>query len=567
MAGLSTWQVLSSAGVANQAWKEADRRDRQDQIAQLQLEEANRRARTLEERAVQGGLYKPSDLPTMTPPAARPIKDVGPGRMQVQPDGTMVPVAAGAAATGAGVSAPATAYNAPAPVTGAPIEEIKLGAYPRPTTTVAGAERARNNGTILGDDMTLERWRTLTPQQKERHLQAIADRQTAANWAAAPSLALGSLGNAGLQVVEGAATFGERIGRMLGFDTGDGIVPANPPRAYDLTNGWYPTGISEQAYEEYLRTGKLPPASASAGAAEQPKPESPTAQQPSRNAGVQQGQVGAVAQAQSGALPGTLPAVPNIVEHVFKQSEINPNYVPMQIQQAMQTREVLANEYRWASMSGDAQGAVAAITAIQQIDNNLWTMQGIHGMAELANLNNPSRLSMVMSHIFQRPFEYQMRTDGQLDVFIDGEYKETLPMEVALDNAQAVFDASFIEREREANAKLAENQHELQKEYLKGMLDYRGTVDAAQVRANATLSGLRYAAGAQGSDWKLDSTTGLIYRTGPDGMPQMYRMDLQGTEHDINGTDTQLYDNPELVPFRNLPPGFVRSFVLGDAEE
>jgi hypothetical protein len=407
---MEAWQLLSSAGVANQTWKAADRLDRDDALQQLRLEEANRRAMAQEELARQGGLRTPVTLPDWQGMMAQ-VQQRGMNQVPTQRTAGGVPQG------GAGVGV------------AAPVPEGTAGVPPETARGVGLQESVAEASTPL--------FRISSPSEY------------------GPG-GLGRLGNIGSGIGAAVSEVESALDRAI------------PSRAKHRQGVWEQRrAATEQELQEQQGLSSV-------GLAQETPQSTPSAlTAPTAGlapAGTVAPTLGGDASATVAVRGGGQPRLSGSdstsgpVGQTLANAQANPNYIPQTIQTALQQRSLLEQAARFSSLSGDFNGYMEAALALQGMDETLWMLQGTQAMADLANLGDPTRLGMVMSHYFQQPFEYQMRSDGQLNVYVNGEFQTTLPMGVALANAQAVFDREYIARQQALNS-------EMDKILLKGEVD------------------------------------------------------------------------------------------------
>lgn len=156
--------------------------------------------------------------------------------------------------------------------------------------------------------------------------------------------------------------------------------------------------------------------------------------------------------------------------------KVRPDAVGVDIQDAARKREELvrlAGVYQRAGL-GKLYGQT--LDQIDQVDNSMYYLQGMQGITELEQLNNPNRLAAVMSHFTGAPVAFRVRQDGTLDRYVNGELMETgLSRDDIVASARTYFDSAYRDTMKErtneefkAGLKLRE---ELVKNYLGGERD------------------------------------------------------------------------------------------------
>ena len=141
---------------------------------------------------------------------------------------------------------------------------------------------------------------------------------------------------------------------------------------------------------------------------------------------------------------------------IKKQVRLNPSQlylanrdaVPYSMQQAMNKRAELvrmANLYRTAGM-GDQYSAT--IDKIQAADEGLLYLQGMQGINELSEFNDPRRLSGVLTMINGGvPVDIQLREDGTLNYLVNGKLtREGLTQEELVSAVRTKFDTDYTTR-------------------------------------------------------------------------------------------------------------------------
>jgi Glycosyl hydrolase 108 len=137
----------------------------------------------------------------------------------------------------------------------------------------------------------------------------------------------------------------------------------------------------------------------------------------------------------------------------------NPDAVSHDMRMVQQQRAELVQLAGMYQRSGMGQQYMEARAKVQEIDNNLVLLAGVQGVTELREANDPRRLAKALSFKTGIPTELIPRTDGTLDVVINGTVVEQgAPRNRIMDEALSMFDPAY----RDRKGKMSEDAYKSQ---------------------------------------------------------------------------------------------------------
>jgi len=171
---------------------------------------------------------------------------------------------------------------------------------------------------------------------------------------------------------------------------------------------------------------------------------------------------------------GQAAPVPNAELYIME-----PGRPGRELQQTYDTREELVRQLNVYAEFGDYAAVRDLTTKINELDNNLYYLQGMQGIQEL-QFNSPQRLQMVLSEELGRNIGLQPNDLGGYDVYVDG----MLAMQMDAGNgensisywARSVLDDNFAAAEASRAATYGELAFKSQLEREEAMV--QGDVNA-----------------------------------------------------------------------------------------
>jgi hypothetical protein len=91
------------------------------------------------------------------------------------------------------------------------------------------------------------------------------------------------------------------------------------------------------------------------------------------------------------------------------------------MQRFMRQRDEIARMAGMYQRSGMGNEFTVARQKLQELDENMYYLQGMQGLQEFSLMNDPRRLSAVWSHFSGAPIGIQPRSDGKFDLIINGQ--------------------------------------------------------------------------------------------------------------------------------------------------
>lgn len=150
----------------------------------------------------------------------------------------------------------------------------------------------------------------------------------------------------------------------------------------------------------------------------------------------------------------------------------NPQAIPGDMQRFMRQRDEIARMAGMYQRAGMGNEFTMARQKLQELDENMYYLQGMQGLQEFSLMNDPRRLSAVWSHFAGAPIGIQPRSDGKFDLIINGQRaRQGLSAGEISQQARLSFDQPF--RQQFATASAAQNMKtfeaglEIQKENAK----------------------------------------------------------------------------------------------------
>lgn len=150
----------------------------------------------------------------------------------------------------------------------------------------------------------------------------------------------------------------------------------------------------------------------------------------------------------------------------------NPQAIPGDMQRFMRQRDEIARMAGMYQRAGMGNEFTMARQKLQELDENMYYLQGMQGLQEFSLMNDPRRLSAVWSHFAGAPIGIQPRSDGKFDLIINGQRaRQGVTADYISQQARLSFDQPF--RQQFATASAAQNMEtfkaglEVQKENAK----------------------------------------------------------------------------------------------------
>ena len=485
---------LAGAGQVGAGIRRAQREVRADRLAQLQMEEANRVQQMynqLNQEMRQGGLN---------------YKGVTPGQMMELATVDVPKPTAPAKKTPAGVSVPTPAATANVKAAMSAISQGKdpTAVAPAVTTPLSGGAGTTNLDGGAGTD-------TLSPPA------GVPIRPTGPGY--------DPYGRANQQFPNISLT------QLLG-----GNPPAVTPAATGVT-GAQPT----EAEIAEMDARRLAEARAQAGV--RPPEARPAAAQPT-------GDVSPAAPKTPKEVVASETAIAE--QPVSPQTRTKANFyladptkITYEMQRTMDKREELVRYANIMLASRTAQGLQAFMQVkaqIDTIDGNMIELQGMQGLQELTDHNDPRRLAGVLSLMSGGNLAIQPRTDGKYNVIaapgtasatpiLEGASTDELSV-YAMKRFSPAYRAQEMEDARALQMEATKTGFEIQKiragklmdmsiaemkataDLQKAILGYRGKVDAARIKAAADKAGIKLFNGGDGVIYG-EGDNGVTYRLAP----------------------------------------------------
>jgi hypothetical protein len=134
----------------------------------------------------------------------------------------------------------------------------------------------------------------------------------------------------------------------------------------------------------------------------------------------------------------------------------NPQAIPGDMQRFMRQRDEIARMAGMYQRAGMGNEFTVARQKLQELDENMYYLQGMQGLQEFSLMNDPRRLSAVWSHFAGAPIGIQPRSDGKFDLIINGQRaRQGLSAGEISQQARLSFDQPF--RQQFATASAAQN--------------------------------------------------------------------------------------------------------------
>lgn len=231
----------------------------------------------------------------------------------------------------------------------------------------------------------------------------------------------------------------------------------------------------------------------------------------------------------------------------------NPQAIPGDMQRFMRQRDEVARMAGMYQRAGMGAEYNLARQQLQELDENMYYLQGMQGLQEFSLMNDPRRLSAVWSYFAGAPIGVQPRSDGKFDLIINGQRaREGMTANEISQQARLSFDQPF--RQQYATAGAAQNMEafkaglEVQKENAKQLAQMirEVTVERLKGTNQQTLEWYKANAG-----WDIKPTGGgdgsVIIR--PPGQ-SAYLFNPSGRTIEIDGIKIQ---SNSAYPIAGLP--------------
>jgi len=504
---------LAGAGQVGAGIRRAQREIRADRLAQLQMEEANRVQRMYDElnqKMRQGGLnYK-----GITPGQMLPVVEVSKPVEAKKPAAPAKKAGVSKPATPSTAAAPATRVAPPGPKTTYTPTVPSATAVPGTATSLSGDAGVTNlSGGASGD-----RLESATDRPQMFPVEGALLRQV---WDALPGAR-----RAGMGAVSPYAT---SIPRPPGT-TGD-VVAAPTPAAAPAAAPTPAAAPSDTAYIFPVDAGVRPP-EARPAAAQPTEAAAPVAPRTPQEVVTTEAAV----------------AEQPVPERTLTRANFyltDPTKITYEMQRTMDKREELVRYANIMLASRTAQGLQAFMQVkaqIDAIDGNMVELQGMQGLQELTDHNDPRRLAGVLSLMSGGSLAIQPRTDGTYNVIaapgtesatpiLEGASPDELAV-YAMKRFSPAYRAQEMEDARALQMEATKTGFEIQKiragklmdmsiaemkataDLQKAILGYRGKVDAARIKAAADKAGIKLFNGGDGVIYG-EGDNGVTYRLAP----------------------------------------------------
>ena len=426
---------LAGAGQVGAGIRATQREIRADRLAQLQMEEANRVQRMYDElnqRARQGGLQYRGVTPgqamepeVVAPTPAAPARRAGVSR----------PTAPSTAAAPAAPAAPTPAATANVRAALSAIQQGRDPTVTTPPAPISGGGGTTTLGGGAGSDRlgsVSDRPQIFSPEQAAFYGQV---------WNAIKSGVTSATSGLGARVSSPYVIGMPPPPQTRGATSAAPAAPAAPasPAAPAASAGQAPLSEAEQADWEAKRAaaGTIPTSTAGVT----PPEARPAAAQPTEAAAP-------VAPRTPQEVVATEAAVVEqpVPERTLTRANFylaDPTKVTYEMQRAMDKREELVSYANIMLASRTAQGLQAFMQVkaqIDAIDDGMIELQGMQGLYELTDYNDPRRLAGVLSLMSGGNLAIQPRTDGTYNVVAaPGTDSQTPILEGASTNELAVY--------------------------------------------------------------------------------------------------------------------------------
>jgi len=190
---------------------------------------------------------------------------------------------------------------------------------------------------------------------------------------------------------------------------------------------------------------------------------------------------------------GTKPPTPAVQKKVSDFYLANPEAIGGDMQRALRQRDELSRLAGMYQRSGMGMQYMELRNKIIELDEGMFYLQGMQGLQDLTNANDPRRLSAVASHYAGTPIAFQPRTDGMYNVFVNGTMtKEGIdPSEVA-DLARRSFDSGYRQTmaqvSSEASVKRLDTSLDIMKENAKAYAKMIADVTVEGIKGQNTIN-------------------------------------------------------------------------------
>ena len=184
----------------------------------------------------------------------------------------------------------------------------------------------------------------------------------------------------------------------------------------------------------------------------QPAPAQPAPAQPAPAQPAQPTQPVQLAQAQTGTATDVTAGTTGPSNYYLA----NPQAIPGDMQRFMRQRDEIARMAGMYQRSGMGTEYNLARQQLQELDENMYYLQGMQGLQEFSLMNDPRRLSAVWSHFSGAPIGIQPRSDGKFDLIINGQRaRQGVTADYISQQARLSFDAPY--RQQFSTASAAQN--------------------------------------------------------------------------------------------------------------
>lgn len=241
----------------------------------------------------------------------------------------------------------------------------------------------------------------------------------------------------------------------------------------------------------------------------------------------------------------TKPPTPAVQKKVSDFYLANPDAIGGDMQRALRQRDELARLAGMYQRSGMGMQYMELRNKIIELDEGMFYLQGMQGLQDLTNANDPRRLSAVASHYAGTPIAFQPRTDGKYNVFVNGQMtKEAIDPSDVADLARRSFDSGYRQTMAQVSSDVAmkrlDTTLDIAKENAKAYAKMIGDVTVEGVKGNNSMR-LEWLKANAGWDIKPSGAAdgGFIIKP-PNGSPFYYNsnprtIEIDGVKIESNG--------------------------------
>jgi len=131
----------------------------------------------------------------------------------------------------------------------------------------------------------------------------------------------------------------------------------------------------------------------------------------------------------------------------------NPQGLSIEMQRTLRKRDELERMSQIYAQAGYGQEAFMMRSQLKDLDDSMVYLEGMQGIMEFRQLNDPRRLAGVWSKYALVPIGIQPRNDGTFNIVVNGNIvQQGVSASDVVDTAQSAFDATYREQKAEAIA-------------------------------------------------------------------------------------------------------------------